>query len=42
MFKHLVRAAIQWLLLFPVRVALILLGLLVVPLALPFIQSAGP
>lgn len=42
MFKHLVRAVIQWLLLFPVRVVLILLGVLVVPLALPFIQSAGP
>ena len=42
MLKHLILAAGQWLLLFPVRVVLILLGLLVVPLALPFVQSAGP
>jgi len=41
MLEHLIRAAIQWLLLFPVRVVLILLGVLVVPLALPFVQSAG-
>lgn len=36
MLKHLIRAATQCLLLFPARVVLILLGLLVVPLALPF------
>jgi len=42
MLKHLFLAAGQWLLLFPVRVVLILLGVLVVPLALPFVQSAGP
>lgn len=36
MFKHLFRAALQWLLLLPVRVVLVLLGVLVVPLALPF------
>lgn len=41
MFKHLVRAATQWLLLFPVRVVLILLGALVVPLALPFARTLG-
>lgn len=42
MLKHLFLAAGQWLLLFPVRVVLILLGVLVVPLALLFAQSAGP
>lgn len=41
MLKHLFRAAAQWSLLFPVRVVLILLGLLVVPLALPFRQATG-
>lgn len=42
MLKHLFRAAAQWSLLFPVRVVLILLGLLVVPLALPFIHKGSP
>lgn len=42
MLKHLFRAALQWLLLFPVRVVLVLLGALVVPLALPFARAEGP
>lgn len=41
MFTHLLRAAIQWLLILPVRVALILLGLVVVPLALPLRITNG-
>lgn len=42
MLKHLYLAAAQWLLLFPARVGLILLGLLLVPLALPFRVRQGP
>ncbi|MDM1710625.1 hypothetical protein HX137_08220 [Pseudomonas sp. 165] len=42
MLKHLIQAAAQWLLLFPVRVALILIGLVVVPLAMPLLVTEGP
>lgn len=42
MLTHLLRAALQWLLILPVRVALILLGLVVVPLALPLRITNGP
>lgn len=41
MLKHVFRAAAQWSLLFSVRVVLILLGLWVVPLALPFIHKGS-
>ncbi|BBH44754.1 hypothetical protein [Pseudomonas sp. KU43P] len=42
MLKHVFLAAPQWLLLFPVRVALILIGLVVVPLAMPLLVTEGP
>lgn len=42
MLKHLFLAAAQWLLLLPVRVVLILLGLVVVPLAMPLLVTEGP
>lgn len=42
MLKHVFLAAAQWLLLFPVRVALILIGLVVVPLAMPLLVTEGP
>lgn len=42
MTLHIVRAALQWLLFLPLRVILILLGLLVVPLALPFLDIKNP
>lgn len=42
MILHIVRAALQWLLFLPLRVILIMLGLLVVPLALPFLDIKNP
>ena len=42
MLKHVFLAAAQWLLLLPVRVVLILLGLVVVPLAMPLLVTEGP
>lgn len=42
MLKHIFLAAVQWLLLFPVRVVLILVGLVVVPLAMPLLVTEGP
>lgn len=42
MLKHVFLAAAQWLLLFPVRVVLILVGLVVVPLAMPLLVTEGP
>jgi hypothetical protein len=42
MMLHILRAALQWALFLPLRVALILLGFLVVPLALPFLTFEGP
>lgn len=42
MTLHILRAALQWALFLPLRVTLILLGLLVVPLALPFLTIDNP
>lgn len=42
MLSHILRAALQWALFLPLRVTLILLGLLVVPLALPFLVIENP
>lgn len=39
---HILRAALQWALFIPLRVTLILLGLVVVPLALPFLTIENP
>ncbi len=41
MLTHILRAALQWVCLLPLRVLLILAGLLVVPLALPFRVTQG-
>ena len=38
---HILRAALQWALFLPLRVTLILLGLVVVPLALPLLKAQG-
>lgn len=42
MTSHILRAALQWALFLPLRVTLILLGLVVVPLALPFLTIENP
>lgn len=42
MTLHILRAALQWALFLPLRVTLILLGLVVVPLALPLLKAQGP
>lgn len=42
MTSHVLRAALQWALFLPLRVTLILLGLVVVPLALPFLTIENP
>lgn len=42
MTLHVLRAAVQWAFFLPLRVILILLGVLVVPLALPLIKVQGP
>lgn len=42
MTSHILRAALQWALFLPLRVALILLGFLVVLFALPFLTFEGP
>lgn len=42
MLSHILRAALQWALFLPLRVTLILLGLVVVPLALPFLTIENP
>ncbi|WID41938.1 hypothetical protein [Pseudomonas phage PG1] len=42
MLTHVLRAALQWACLLPLRVLMILAGLVVVPLALPFRVTQGP
>lgn len=42
MLTHVFRAALQWACLLPLRVLLILAGLVVVPIALPFRRVQGP